>query len=81
MSKEMSPKLVELLFQTQMNPKGNGVTRVTIAKLGETLTGVSINKLLIGAAQGRGGINGTLTSVCRHICLVRDRVSQGLCQW
>lgn len=54
MSKEMSHKLVEVLFQTLMNPMGNGVTRVTIAKLGETLTGVSINKLLIGAAQGGG---------------------------
>lgn len=74
-------KLVETLLRTlrQMNLQGNGDR--TIAKLGETLTGVSINKPLIRKKEAEQSSSSSSTGgeyQCHaHICMQAQLSCEG----
>lgn len=63
----MSTKVAEVPLRTQMNLVGNGDG--TIAKLGEALTGVSINKPLIKKKEAERGSTGAEYQWHPHICM------------
>lgn len=74
----MATKVAEVPLQTQMNLVGNGDG--TIAKLGEALTGVSINKPLIKKKEAERGSTGAEYQWHPHICMQAQlsRIGVGL---
>lgn len=67
LSRGGSTKVAEMPLRTQMNLVGNGDG--TIAKLGEALTGVSINKPLIKKKEAERGSTGAEYQWHPHICM------------
>lgn len=67
LSQRTYTKVVEVPLQTQINLVGNGDG--TIAKLGEALTGVSINKPLIKKKEAERGSTGAEYQWHPHICM------------
>lgn len=71
----MAIKVAEVSFRTQMNLAGNGDG--TIAKLGEALTEVSINKPLIKKKEAERGSTGAEYQWHPHICMQAQLSGKG----